>query len=78
MTNPEQDQPDKTVQLLERKTKEVEIIQQVSSEINKTLDLEVIGKSMLLAMDEYFGFQHSMILLMDNEVIAICHNLPDQ
>jgi class 3 adenylate cyclase len=71
MTNPEQGQPDKTVQLLERKTKEVEIIQQVSSEINKTLDLEIIGKSMLLAMDEYFGFQHSMILLMDNETQSL-------
>jgi adenylate cyclase len=67
MTNSEKNQPDKTMQLLERKTKEVDIIQQVSAEINKTLDLAVIGKSMLLAMDEYFGFQHSMILLMDNE-----------
>jgi class 3 adenylate cyclase len=67
MTNSEKNQPDKTIQLLERKTKEVDIIQQVSAEINKTLDLAVIGKSMLLAMDEYFGFQHSMILLMDNE-----------
>lgn len=67
MTNFEKNQPDKTMQLLERKTKEVDIIQQVSTEINKTLDLAVIGKSMLLAMDEYFGFQHSMILLMDNE-----------
>ena len=67
MTNSEKNQPGKTMQLLERKTKEVDIIQQVSTEINKTLDLAVIGKSLLLSMDEYFGFQHSMILLMDNE-----------
>ena len=53
--------------LLERKNKEVEIIQRVSNQINKTLDLDIIAKAMLDSMDEFFGFKHSMILLLDKE-----------
>ena len=48
---PDQNQLDDQTKLLERKTKEIEIIQQVSSEINKTLDIDLISKAMLLAMD---------------------------
>ena len=52
-------------QQLERKTKEVEIIQQVSSQINATLNLDNIAQTMLGLMDEFFGFQHTMILLLE-------------
>ena len=61
----EQTQLDDLTKRLERKTKEIEIIQQVSSKINATLDLENIAKAMLGLMDEFFGFQHAMILLLD-------------
>tara|TARA_A100001015_G_scaffold235067_1_gene266750 strand:+ start:5078 stop:6580 length:1503 start_codon:yes stop_codon:yes gene_type:complete len=53
--------------LVDRKSKELEIIQQVSLQINKSLDLNVIAKTLLAAMDEYFGFKHSMILLMNSD-----------
>ena len=64
---PDQTQLDDLKQRLERKTKEVEIIQQVSSKINTTLDLENIAKAMLGLMDEFFGFQYAMILLLGEE-----------
>ena len=58
---------------LERKTKEVEIIQHVSSEINATLDLVNVAETMLNLMDEFFGFEHSMILLLteEEEVLSV-------
>ena len=40
--------------LLERKSKEVEIIKQVSNQINKSLDLKLIASSMLSLMNEFF------------------------
>ena len=55
------------IQKLERKTKEVEIIQQVSSQINATLNLQNIAKTMLELMDEFFGFKHTMILLLEEK-----------
>ena len=68
---PDQAQLDDLTKRLERKTKEVEIIQQVSSKINATLDLESIAEAMLRSMDEFFGFQHSMILLLDEGAEAL-------
>ena len=68
---PDQVQLDELKKRLERKTKEVEIIQQVSSKINATLDLENIAKTMLSLMDEFFGFQYAMILLLDEEDEAL-------
>ena len=53
--------------LVERKNKEVEIIQIVSNQINKTLDLDIIAKAMLVSMEKFFDFKHSMILLLDKE-----------
>ena len=53
--------------LLERRTKEVEIIKQISSQINKSLNLSVIASTMLSLMDEYFDFKHSMILLVSED-----------
>ena len=51
----DQTQLDDLTKRLERKTKEIEIIQQVSSKINATLDLENIAKAMLGLMDEFLA-----------------------
>ena len=50
---------------LARKSNEVRIIQQISSEITSTLDLNRILEIILSAMDRILGFQHAMILLKD-------------
>lgn len=50
---------------LARKSNEVRIIQQISSEITSTLDLDRILETILSAMDRILGFQHTMILLKD-------------
>jgi len=50
---------------LARKSNEVRIIQQISSEITSTLDLDRILEVILSAMDRILGFQHAMILLKD-------------
>ena len=63
----DQDLLKKINQKLERKTKEVEIIQQVSSQINATLNLQNIANTMLELMDEFFGFKHTMILLLEEK-----------
>ena len=63
----DQDLLEKINQKLERKTKEVEIIQQVSSQINATLNLQNIANTMLELMDEFFGFKHTMILLLEEK-----------
>ncbi len=51
--------------LLERKIREVELIKEVSAQVNKTLDINLIANTMLALMDEHFGFKHSMILILD-------------
>ncbi len=50
---------------LARRSNEVRIIQQISSEITSTLDLEEVLDIVLRAMDHVLGFEHSMILLKD-------------
>jgi class 3 adenylate cyclase len=50
---------------LARKSNEVRIIQQISSEITSTLDLDRILETILSAMDRVLGFQHAMILLKE-------------
>ena len=50
---------------IERKTKEVNIIRQISSEINSTLDLGKLLDIILDSMDAVLGFKHCMILLAD-------------
>ena len=54
------------IEQLERRNKEIEIIERVASQIGKTLNLDAIAKTMLVSMEEYFDFKHSMILLIDN------------
>ena len=78
----DQVQLDKLNQKLERKTKEVEIIQQVSSQINATLNLQNIANTMLELMDEFFGFKHTMILLLEEKKqilnVLATHGYEDQ
>ena len=50
---------------LARKSNDVRIIQQISSEITSTLDLDEVLAIVLRAMDSVLGFAHSMILLKD-------------
>ncbi len=50
---------------LARKSNEVRIIQQISSEITSTLDLDEVLAIVLRAMERVLGFQHSMVLLRD-------------
>ncbi len=52
---------------LARKTDEVRIIQQISSEISSTLDLDRILAISLDAMEAVLGFRHSMILLASSD-----------
>ena len=64
----QKDEFEKLKKVLDRKTKEFEIIKQISSQINKTLDVNLIASAMLNAMDEFFGFKYSMILLVDEKM----------
>ena len=64
----QEDEFENLKKVLERKTKEFEIIKQISSQINKTLDVNLIASAMLNAMDEFFGFKYSMILLIDEKM----------
>lgn len=57
---------------LARKTQEVHIIQEVSSEITSTLDLDVILQKVLESLDKTFDFKHSMLLLW-NEKEEVLH-----
>jgi class 3 adenylate cyclase len=50
---------------LARKSNEVRIIQQISSEITSTLDLDEVLAIVLRAMERVLGFQYSMVLLKD-------------
>ena len=50
---------------LTRRNTEIEIIEKVASQINKTLNLDKIASAMLENMDSFFGFKHTMILLLD-------------
>ena len=50
---------------LARKSNDVRIIQQISSEITSTFDLEEVLAIVLGAMERVLGFQYSMVLLED-------------
>ena len=58
---------EKVKNLLERRSNEVEIIKQISNQINKSLNLNSIAHAMLNLMNEFFGFKHSMILLVSQD-----------
>jgi class 3 adenylate cyclase/putative methionine-R-sulfoxide reductase with GAF domain len=50
---------------LAKKTDQVRIIQQISSEITSTLDLDHVLEIVLRALERVLGFEHAMILLTD-------------
>jgi len=50
---------------LEQRSNDVRIIQQISSEITSSLDLDEVLCVVLAAMERVLGFEHSMILLKD-------------
>ncbi len=56
---------EKLNQELAKKSNDVRIIQQISSEITSTLDLDSILEIILRSMDKILGFQHVMVLLKD-------------
>jgi class 3 adenylate cyclase len=51
---------------LAKRTNDVHIIQQISSEITSTLDLAEVLEIVLSAMERVLGFQHSMLLLAES------------
>src|ERR1051326_6108008 len=55
----------KVIDDLNRKSREVKIIQEISSEINSILDLDSILASILRSLDRVFSFKHSLILLSE-------------
>jgi len=57
---------DELAEELAQKSTEIRILQQVSSEINSTLDLEEIYDIVLHTMDDLFGFHHALIVLLDD------------
>ncbi len=50
---------------LAKRTDDVRIIQEITSEITSTLDLDQVLEIVLRAMERVLGFQHSMILLKE-------------
>jgi class 3 adenylate cyclase len=50
---------------LARRTNDVRIIQQISTEITSTLDLREVQEIVLSAMERVLGFRHSMLLLTE-------------
>ncbi|MSO69337.1 MAG: adenylate cyclase, partial [Alphaproteobacteria bacterium] len=50
---------------LARKDHEIRIIQQISTEINATIELDRILTLILASFDRVLGFHHSMILMAD-------------
>jgi signal transduction histidine kinase len=50
---------------LAQKTSEVEVLRRIGLDINSTLDLDQIHDIVLRTMDEFFGFRHSTILMLE-------------
>jgi signal transduction histidine kinase len=51
---------------LARRSEEVEVLSRIALDLNATLDLDSIYEVVLRTMDEFFGFRHSIILLLDD------------
>ena len=58
---------------LARKTKELEIVQRVAVALNASSEVKTIASLMLNLMEEYFDFQHSILLVLrpDEEVLEV-------
>ncbi len=61
---------------LARKTQEIRIIQEISSEITSTLDLDKMLNIILRSMDKVLGFKFSMILLLTESAHGGKRNRP--
>ncbi len=57
--------PDQSEERLARRTREFQVLQRASEDINATLDLDEIYESALRTMGELFEFHHAIILLME-------------
>ena len=57
--------PDEAERGLARRTRELQVLQRASEEINSTLDLEEIYDAALRTMGELFEFHHAIILLLE-------------
>ena len=53
--------------LLNQKKKELEVLRKVSSQINKNLDIDNVATTILQTEADNFGFEHSMIFLLEKE-----------
>jgi adenylate cyclase len=51
---------------LARRSEEVEVLSRIALDVNATLDLDSIYDGVLRTMDDFFGFRHSIILLLDD------------
>ena len=58
---------DNLEKILERKTKELEIVQRVAVALNASNEVKTIALLMLQLMEEYFDFQHSILLVLRPE-----------
>jgi serine phosphatase RsbU (regulator of sigma subunit) len=58
---------------LARKTKELEIVQRVAVALNASSEVSTIASLMLNLMEDYFGFQHSILLVLrpDEEELEV-------
>lgn len=52
---------------LEAQTREATVLHRVSTLLNSSLRLDQRLADVLLAMDEFFGFRHAMVLLLDSD-----------
>lgn len=50
---------------LAQKTEEVEVLRHIAASLNSTLDLNQLYDIVLRTLDEFFGFRHSIILLLE-------------
>src|SRR5688572_5569328 len=52
---------------LDRREREIQILKEISTRINVSLDLDFTLKTLLEQLDQFFGFKHSMILLANSK-----------
>ena len=66
---------------LAQKSAEVQVLRRIALDINSTLDLDQIYDIVLRTMDEFFGFRHSIILLLEDDHslrVVASHGYEDQ
>ena len=65
---------------LAQKSAEVNVLRRIALDINSTLDLNQIYGVVLHTMDEFFGFRHSIILLLEDDRLRVVasHGYEDQ